>query len=268
MKKMNSTYEYEYKKLLQKILIDGTKSEARDGNTRIVLFGKSLKHDNKSELFPMLTSKKMFFKNIKHELSWILRGYTNTEYLKKHNVNIWDLWADEEGNIGDTYGKQLRNFNGTDQLIQRLKELETNTNSSQLVISLWNPNDIEKGNLRPCYHAFQFVPINNILHIQVSQRSADAFIGLPYDIAVFSLLLRIVANVYGFTPGVVNINIGNLHIYEEHIEPVTDYLRRSTFDLPRLTFRKKLTSVVDFENPNVDLNRYECHDFIKAKIIK
>lgn len=265
MKKMNNLYEKQYKNLLKKILASGYENPARDGNTRISLFGESLEFNNAFGLFPMLTSKKMFFKNVKYELSWMLSGLTNINYLKNNGVSIWDLWADENGEIGDTYGKQLRSFNGVDQLKLILKELETTNNSSRLVISLWNPVAISQGNIRPCYHSFQFVPINKYLHINVSQRSADAFIGLPYDMCVFSMLLRLVADAYNFIPGVVKINIGNLHIYKEHKEPIVTYLNNQEYDLPNIYNGQR--KVINFEVKKVRLQNYKSCEFIKAKII-
>lgn len=261
----SNNYEKNYKNLLKKIMVNGHENSARDNNVRISLFGESIEFNNAMGLFPMLTSKAMFFKNIKYELSWMLNGLTNTKYLKQNGVSIWDLWADENGEIGDTYGKQLRSFNGIDQLKLILDELETTKNSSRLVISLWNPVAISQGNLRPCYHSFQLVPINKFLHINVSQRSADAFVGLPYDMCVFSLLVRLIADKYDMIPGIVKINIGNLHLYKEHIEPVKEYLGRSEFDLPTLYNGQR--KVINFDVDKIELKRYEFHSFIKAKII-
>jgi thymidylate synthase len=263
--RVNNYYEIEYKNLLKSILVHGVENKTRDDNIRISLFGESLEFNNVLGLFPMLTSKKMFFKNVKYELSWILKGITNIEYLKQNNVSIWNLWADKNGELGDTYGKLLRSFNGIDQLKVILNELETNKNSSRLVISLWNPVAIQQGNIRPCYHAFQLVPINRYLHINISQRSADAFVGLPYDMAVFSLLLRLIADKYDFIPGKVKINIGNLHVYKEHVEPVNKYLKNDILDLPSLYNGQR--EVLNFEVKKVKLKNYESNDFIKAKII-
>ncbi len=262
---MNNRYEKQYKNLLKEILINGYPNITRDNNNRISLFGKSLEFNNAMGLFPMLTSKKMYFKNIKYELAWMINGQTNINYLKSNNVSIWDLWADENGEIGDTYGKQLRSFNGIDQLKITLDKLEATLNSSRLVVSLWNPVAISQGNIRPCYHAFQFVPINRMLHINVSQRSADAFIGLPYDMCVFSLLLRLVADAYNFIPGIVKINIGNLHIYKEHKDPIKEYLNNAEFDLPTLTNRQD--KVINFDVSKVYVRNYISCGFIKAKII-
>lgn len=262
---MNNNYEGDYKALLKRIMVYGHENKTRGNNVRISLFGESIEFNNAMGMFPMLTSKRMYFKNVKYELHWMLSGLTNIKYLKANGVSIWDLWADENGEIGDTYGSQLRGFNGVDQLKLILNELETTKNSSRLVISLWNPVAISQGNLRPCYHSFQFVPINKMLHLNVSQRSADVFVGLPYDMAVFSMLLRLVADKYDFIPGIVKINIGNAHIYKDHIEPTREYLGRSEFDLPNLYNGQR--EVINFDVSKVELKRYESHDFIKAKII-
>jgi thymidylate synthase len=265
MNYLNNNYEIEYKALLKTVLVEGIEGPARDNNTRISIFGKSLEFNNTSGCFPMLTSKEMFFKNVKHELYWLLNGMTNINYLKKNGVSIWDLWADENGDIGDTYGRILRSFNGVDQFKIILNELKNNINSSRLVISLWNPVSIMMGNIRPCYHAIQFVPINKQLNIVVSQRSADAFIGLPYDMAVFCLLLKLISDKYDFIPYKVKINIGNLHIYKEHIQPVKEYLERRMHDLPIL--KNNQSEVINFDTTKINLLRYNYESFIKAKII-
>lgn len=262
---MNSNYEREYKNLIKDILINGQEEPVRNNNVAKSLFGQSLSFSNQNKLFPMLTSKRMYFKNIVYELKWILDGQTNVNYLKNNGVSIWNKWADDNGEIGDTYGKQLRSFNGVDQLLTVIDELVKFKHSRQLVISLWNPVAITQGNLRPCYHAFQLVYIGGKLNIIVSQRSADVFVGLPYDIAVFSLLLSLICNTYDMVPGVVKINIGNAHIYKEHYNACMTYLNNPEYDLPGLqNYETGLLSFVPYE---IVLKHYISEDFIRAKII-
>lgn len=262
---MNSNYEKQYKDLIKDILINGELEPVRDSNQAKVLFGKSIEFNNQNGLFPMLTSKEMFFKNISYELKWILDGMSNVNYLKNNGVSIWNKWADENGEIGDTYGRQLRGFNGIDQLTTILMELEKFNYSRQLVISLWNPVAISQGNLKPCYHSFQFVYTANKLNIIVSQRSADVFVGLPYDICVFSLLLVLVCNTYDLIPGTVKINIGNAHIYSEHLNSCFEYCNREEHDLPSLHHNNQ--RVFSFNPSVVRLLSYKSEPFIKAKII-
>lgn len=262
---MNNNYEPSYKALLERVLYRGTLQPVRDNNEAWSKFGESLTFDAKLGLFPMLTSKAMYFKNVKFELSWILKGLTNIKYLKGNDVNIWDSWADEHGEIGDTYGRQLRSFNGIDQMRNILIELKNFKYSRQMVISLWNPVAISQGNLKPCYHSFQFVVIGNRLNIQVSQRSADLFVGLPYDMATFTLLQRLVADKMGLGYGEVKINIGNAHIYKEHLEGVKKYIDRPMYDICRLVNTQN--NVINFNVSKVELRRYKHESFIKAKII-
>lgn len=262
---MNSNYERDYKNLIKDILINGEEEPVRDDNTAKALFGKELSFTCNNNIFPMLTSKEMFFKNIKFELKWILDGLTNVNYLKSNGVSIWDKWADDTGDIGDTYGRQLRSFNGIDQLKVITDQLNNFKYDRQLVISLWNPVAIMLGNRKPCYHAFQFVYNCGRLNIIVAQRSADVFVGLPYDMCTFTLMLHLVCAKYNLTPGVVKINIGNAHIYKEHYDACMLYINNNQYDLPQL--RLNCSDIFDFDPKNVWLNNYEHESFIKAKII-
>lgn len=265
-----STYELHYKRLITRVLTSGTLEKVRNNNQAMTLFGESIKFDtglNQDGLlqFPMLTSKQMYFKNIKHELKWIISGDTNIGYLHCNNVSIWDKWADKNGDIGKTYGHQMRDFNGADQFRSIILELEKFPESRQLVISLWNPVDIADGNLKPCYHAFQFVYTNKRLNIIVSQRSADIFVGLPYDMAFFTLLLILVCKQFNLLPGTVKINIGNAHIYKEHIKACYTYIDRIGHDLPSLIVNNE---AILFFNPNkISLANYISEPFIPAEII-
>lgn len=263
---MNHLFENDYKNLVFDILVNGTEEEVRDNNKALTLFGKRLEFQCLLNVFPLLTSKEMFFKNIKFELKWILDGLTNVNYLKSNGVSIWDKWADETGDIGDTYGRQLRGFNGVDQLRTIMYELGMFKRSRQLVISLWNPVAISNGNRRPCYPMFQFQYCSGKLNISVTQRSADVFVGLPYDIAFFTLFLKLVCNYVNLTPGKVLINITDAHIYVEHIEACKKYLSNQTFDLPNI-YLEPSQHVFNFEPKLVHLRNYKHCEFIKAKII-
>ena len=263
----NNMYEPMYKELLREVLESGTLQPVRDNNEAWSMFGKALSFNCNTGLFPILTSKKMYWKNIKYELAWILRGDTNVRYLNINGVTIWDMWADINGEIGDTYGKQLRSFNGIDQLKTILNELRNFKYSRQLVISLWNPVAISQGNLKPCYFAWQFVVIGDTLNIAVTQRSADLFIGLPYDMGVFTLLLYLVAKEMNLMPGEVKITIGNAHIYKEHKEAVEKYLENPMYNLPQL-HNGNDNGIINFNQSEVYLKSYKSCGFIPAKIIK
>lgn len=262
---INNNYELQYKKLLKEVLADGFLQKVRDDNSAYASFGKSLEFNCNSNLFPMLTSKKMFFKNIKYELRWMLDGNTNVNYLKSNGVSIWDKWADSNGELGDTYGSMLRKFNGIDQISVILREFEKFYDNRQLVVSLWNPVAISQGNIKPCYHSFQFVYVKNRLNIIVSQRSADMFIGLPYDICLFVLLLYLVCKKYRVIPGTVKINIGNAHIYTDHLDAVKQYINNEEHDLPYLINNQN--EVIGFDTSMVTVKTYISEDFINAKII-
>lgn len=262
---MNNPYEANYKALLLDTISKGGLQKVRNNNIAYAQAGVSIEFRSNYDEFPMLTSKEMFFKNVKYELSWLLSGSTNINYLKDNGVSIWNLWADKDGDIGETYGRILRSFNGIDQFKEAIEELKTGNESRRIVVSLWNPEAIKKGNIAPCYFAFQFVQINKILNIIVSQRSADLFIGLPYDVAVFYLLLNLVAKNLGLLIGKVRINIGNAHVYREHKEAVEEYVTRQMYTLP--TIINKQDIITGFNPSDVWLNNYKHGSFIKAKII-
>lgn len=262
---MNNSYESNYKALLIDTISRGGLQKVRDNNFAYAQAGVSIEFRSNYDEFPMLTSKEMYFKNVKYELHWLLSGSTNINYLKDNGVSIWNLWADKDGDIGETYGRILRSFNGVDQFKNAIEDLKTGNESRRLVVSLWNPEAIKKGNLAPCYHAFQFVQINKILNIIVSQRSADLFVGLPYDIAVFYLLLDLVTKSLGLLRGKVRINIGNAHVYKEHLEGVNEYIKRPMYKLPSIV--NSNTIVTGFNPSEVWLRDYVCEKFIKAKII-
>lgn len=262
---MNNPYEANYKALLFDTLSKGGLQLVRDGNYAYAQAGVSLKFESKFQEFPMLTSKAMFFKNVKYELHWLLSGSSNINYLKNNGVSIWNLWANEDGDLGETYGRILRSFNGIDQFKNVIDELHNKNESRRLVVSMWDPVAISKGNIVPCYFAFQFVQINRILNIIVSQRSADLFIGLPYDMALFTLLLNITAKALGLLKGKVVINIGNAHVYKSHYEAVQEYLKRPMHDLPFLSNNQD--KIVGFDAAEVYLQRYTSEPFIKAEII-
>ena len=258
-------YEANYKALLLDTISKGCLQKVRDNNTAYAQAGVSIEFKSHMSEFPMLTSKEMFFKNVKYELHWLLSGSTNINYLKDNGVSIWNLWADKDGDIGETYGRVLRSFNGIDQFKDAIEELKTGNESRRIVVSLWNPELIKKGNMAPCYFAFQFVQINKILNIIVSQRSADLFIGLPYDVAVFYLLLKLTSNHLNLICGKVRINIGNAHVYKEHIEAVQLYIKNPIYKLPSL--KNTQDKITGFNVSEVWIDGYVHEKFIKAKII-
>lgn len=259
-----NNFENNYKNLLLSVLKENTLNKNRTGNDAYSSFALNLKHDL-NDGFPLLTSKKMFLKNFIHELIWFLNGDTNIKYLKDNNVNIWNEWADEKGNLGPTYGAQLRNFNGEkDQLKELIFNLKNNKTSRRHLITIWNPLQLEQMKLPPCYHSMQFyVDSNDNLSISVSMRSGDLFIGVPYDFALLSTMLIVIAKETNLKPKCLNLNIADCHIYKNHLYNVVDYINRPIHKLPTLTFIGELDSL---KSSDFTLLNYESESFIKSEI--
>jgi thymidylate synthase len=262
---MENNFEIKYKALLNNIILNNDLKENRTAEKAYSFFGANLSH-NLQEGFPMLTGKKMFLKNIGYELIWFLNGDTNIKFLNNNNVTIWDLWADANGDLGPVYGHQLRNFNNaSDQLKNLIKELKTNPNSRRHVVSLWDPCTIDQQALPPCYPMFQFYVNKNNLYLNVFIRSSDAFVGLPYDIAFFSLLLIIISKEVKLIPSIVQFNITDCHIYQSHLNGVNEYLKSNTYDLPTMEYLGNLNSL---QYSDFNLKNYTSNKFIKVNILK
>jgi thymidylate synthase len=221
--------------------------------------------------FPLLTTKKLHFKSIAYELLWFLRGESNVQYLKDHGVTIWDEWANEQGELGPVYGVQWRSWRGADgqvidQISQVIEQIKTNPNSRRLIVSAWNVAELNKMALHPCHVLFQFYVVNGRLSCQLYQRSADVFLGVPFNIASYALLTMMIAQVTGLQPGEFIHTLGDTHLYLNHIEQARLQLTRSPYPLPTLKINPDVQSIFDFDYEDLQLIDYQYHPSIKAPI--
>jgi len=260
----------QYQKLLERVLNEGIKKEDRTGTGTISVFGHQMRF-NLAEGFPLVTTKKLHLKSILHELLWFIKGSTNTKYLQENGVRIWNEWADEDGELGRIYGYQWRSWtseNGEhiDQLSTIIKQLKENPNSRRHIISAWNVGDLDKMNLPPCHILFQFYVANNKLSCQLYQRSADIFLGVPFNIASYALLVMMVAQETGYELGDFVHTLGDAHIYTNHIEQVKLQLSRKPMQLPTMNLNPVIKKVVDFKYEDFTLENYNSHPHIKGAI--
>ena len=259
-----SEFEIKYKELLTDCFKSGSYNSNRTGINTYSSFGKNISHNLKNG-FPIVTGKKILSKNFIHELIWILNGDTNTKYLKDNNVSIWDNWADKNGDIGLSYGYQLRKFNGEfDQLKLVIEQIKNDKYSRRHLVNLWNPLQIDKMNLPPCYFAFQFY-VNNKdeISVNVFMRSCDLFIGFPYDFALFAAMLIVIAKETNLKASIINFNITDCHVYENQVDSVIKYINLPTFKLPKLTFIGNLNTI---NGNDFSLLGYKSGIFMKTKI--
>ena len=259
-----------YLNLLQDILEHGTDRSDRTGTGTRSVFGRQIRFDL-SQGFPLLTTKKLHLKSIVYELLWFLLGDTNVKYLNDHGVRIWNEWADDQGNLGPVYGYQWRNWparnGGTiDQISQVVDQIRTNPDSRRLIVTAWNPADVANMALPPCHLLFQFYVAQGKLSCQLYQRSADCFLGVPFNIASYSLLLMMVAQVTGLEPGEFVHTFGDLHLYHNHFEQARTQLEREPRELPKLQIDPSVTSIFDFEFEHFELTGYDPHPHIKASV--
>jgi len=261
--------EQSYLKSLNNILSQGSEKRDRTGVGTISLFGMMNRYNLRNS-FPLLTTKKMFWKGIVIELLWILRGDTNIKYLNDHGVHIWDANADEDGNLGPIYGYQWRNFDGeVDQLANIVAQIQEDPDSRRHVVTAWNPRQTEEMRLPPCHVMFQFYVSNGELSCMMTQRSADMFLGVPFNIASYSLLTYIVARMCKLKPGEFIHSIGDAHIYTNHKQQVYKQMFRKPFNPPRLEITKNITNIEDLqalEFEDFKLIDYEYHPVIKAEM--
>ena len=220
---------------------------------------------------PLLTTKKLHLKSIIHELLWFINGDTNISYLKKNKVSIWNEWADENGDLGPVYGKQWRRWETPDgrkldQLDEVIKSIKTNPNSRRMIVSAWNPSDVGSMALPPCHCLFQFYVSNQKLSCQLYQRSADIFLGVPFNIASYAILTHMIANVCGLSVGDFVHTLGDAHIYKNHLDQVQTQLLRNTMKLPNLNFRKKFDTINDFQFEDFEIVDYNPHPSISAPV--
>lgn len=260
----------QYLDLLKKIMDEGVVKGDRTGVGTKSIFGHQMRF-NLSEGFPLLTTKKLHLKSIIYELLWFIKGDTNIKYLNDHGVSIWDEWADENGELGPVYGAQWRRWKTADgreidQLSELMEQLKNNPNSRRLIISAWNVGEIEKMALPPCHSLFQFYVADGRLSCQLYQRSADSFLGVPFNIASYALLTMMIAKVLGLQPGDFVHTLGDTHIYLNHFEQVKEQLGRTPRSLPKMIIEGDQKSIFDFKYEDFKLVDYNPYPSIKAPI--
>lgn len=260
----------QYIELCKHILENGVKKQDRTGTGTLSIFGYQMRFDL-SEGFPLLTTKKLHWKSIAYELLWFLRGDTNVRYLNKHGVTIWDEWADENGDLGPIYGYQWRSWpdgkgGNIDQIAQVVEQIKHNPDSRRLIVSAWNVADIDEMALPPCHCLFQFYVSDGKLSCQLYQRSADVFLGLPFNIASYSLLTYMVAHVTGLKVGEFVHTLGDAHIYSNHIEQVETQIQREPRKLPTLKIKREVTDIDDFTFEDFEIIGYDPHPHIKGEV--
>ena len=259
-----------YLDLMQHILDNGASKTDRTGTGTLSLFGAQLRFDLQQG-FPLLTTKKVHLKSIIHELLWFLKGETNVAYLKEHGVTIWDEWADEDGELGPVYGYQWRSWPAPDgrhidQISNVLDEIRRNPDSRRLIVSAWNVADIDRMALAPCHAFFQFYVVGGKLSCQLYQRSADFFLGVPFNIASYALLTMMVAQVSGLKPGDFVHTFGDCHLYLNHLDQAREQLSRQPRVLPRMVINPDVTSLFDFQYEDFNVVGYDPHPAIKAPV--
>jgi thymidylate synthase len=260
----------QYHDLLRHILQNGTHKTDRTGTGTQSCFGYQMRFDLQKG-FPLVTTKKVHLKSIIYELLWFLKGETNIAYLKEHGVKIWDEWADEKGELGPVYGKQWRSWEGKDgKLIDQISELidqiKKNPDSRRLIVSAWNVGELSEMALMPCHNMFQFYVAEGKLSCQLYQRSADVFLGVPFNIASYALLTMMIAQVCELAPGDFVHTFGDVHIYKNHMEQVNLQLSRKPFHLPTMKLNPAVKNIFDFKFEDFTLENYECHPAIKAPV--
>jgi thymidylate synthase len=260
----------QYHDLLGRALRDGTTKTDRTGTGTIAVFGHQMRFDL-SAGFPLVTTKKLHLKSIIHELIWFLRGDTNVRYLQEHGVTIWDEWADEKGDLGPVYGRQWRSWatpdgHTVDQIAWVTDEIRKNPDSRRLIVSAWNPADLDKMALAPCHCLFQFYVVDGKLSCQLYQRSADIFLGVPFNIASYALLTHMMAQVTGLKVGDFVHTLGDAHLYSNHIEQAHLQLGRAARPLPVLKLNPDVKRLEDFTFADITIDGYDPHPAIKAPI--
>ena len=259
-----------YLDLLRHVLDHGARKDDRTGTGTLSVFGYQMRFDL-AERFPLVTTKKLHVRSIIHELLWFLQGSTNVAYLRENGVTIWDEWADEKGELGPVYGYQWRSWPAPDgrhidQITQVLEEIRSNPSSRRLVVSAWNVADLPKMALMPCHALFQFYVANGRLSCHMYQRSADVFIGVPFNIASYALLTRMVAQVSGLEPGHLVVSLGDAHLYRNHMEQAHEQLTRTPRTLPILRMNPTVTDLFAFQYDDFMVEGYEPHPPIRAPI--
>jgi thymidylate synthase len=260
----------QYLKLLEHILESGVEKTDRTGTGTKSCFGYQMRFDLQKG-FPLVTTKKIHLKSVIHELLWFLKGETNITYLRENGVKIWDDWADADGELGPVYGKQWRSWEGkdgktVDQITELVDQINKNPDSRRLIVSAWNVADLPEMALMPCHTLFQFYVADGKLSCQLYQRSADVFLGVPFNIASYSLLTLMIAQVCNLKPGEFIHTFGDVHIYNNHIEQVNLQLSRIPYALPVMILNPAVTNILDFKYEDFKLENYECYAAIKAPV--
>jgi thymidylate synthase len=260
----------QYLDLLQHILDNGTEKTDRTGTGTKSCFGYQMRFDLQKG-FPMVTTKKLHVKSIFYELLWFLKGDTNIKYLKDNGVSIWDEWANETGELGPVYGEQWRSWKGADgvvvdQITELIKQIKTTPDSRRLIVSAWNVAELPKMALMPCHTLFQFYVADGKLSCQLYQRSADVFLGVPFNIASYALLTMMIAQVCDLEPGDFVHSFGDVHLYNNHIEQAKLQLTRTPFELPTLKINPAVKDIFSFDFSDFTIENYQCHPAIKAPV--
>lgn len=260
----------QYLALMKDVLENGTKKEDRTGTGTYSVFGRQMRFDLQKG-FPLVTTKKCHLRSIIHELLWFLAGDTNIKYLKDNGVRIWDEWADENGDLGPVYGAQWRSWQTADgktvdQITNVVEQIKNNPDSRRLLVVAYNPGVVDQMALPPCHAFFQFYVADGKLSCQLYQRSADIFLGVPFNIASYALLTMMMAQVTGLKPGEFVHTLGDAHLYSNHIEQTKEQLSRTPYKLPEMHMNPHVTDIFDFKFEDFELVGYECHPHIKAPV--
>jgi thymidylate synthase len=260
----------QYHELMERVLREGLEKRDRTGTGTLSIFGHQMRFDL-AEGFPLVTTKKLHLKSIIYELLWFLRGDTNIAYLREHGVRIWDEWADETGDLGPVYGHQWRSWpspdgHNIDQIAQLVAAIQRNPDSRRLIVTAWNPADIPDMALPPCHCLFQFYVGAGRLSCQLYQRSADIFLGVPFNIASYALLTLMVAQVTGLKPGEFVHSFGDAHLYLNHLEQAREQLTRRPYPLPSMILNPEVRDIFSFRFEDFRLENYQAHPHIKAEV--
>jgi thymidylate synthase len=260
----------QYLDLMRHVLANGSEKMDRTGTGTLSVFGHQMRFDL-GRGFPLITTKKLHLHSIIHELLWFLQGDTNIRYLRENKVRIWDEWADENGELGPVYGSQWRSWRAADghvvdQIQQLVSDIKSNPHSRRLIVSAWNVGEIDNMALPPCHAFFQFYVADGRLSCQLYQRSADVFLGVPFNIASYALLLMMVAQVTDLEPGDFVHTLGDAHLYSNHLSQARLQLEREPFDLPTMKLNPAVRDLFDFHYDDFVLENYRCHDHIKAAV--
>jgi len=260
----------QYLDLMRHVRDKGIRKEDRTGTGTVSVFGHQMRFDLQQG-FPLVTTKKCHLRSIIHELLWFLKGDTNIKYLKDNGVSIWDEWADENGDLGHVYGYQWRSWPSADgrhidQISQVIEQIKHNPDSRRIIVSAWNVSELEQMALPPCHAFFQFYVADGRLSCQLYQRSADIFLGVPFNVASYALLSMMMAQVTGLKPGEFIHTLGDAHLYSNHMEQVEEQLSRTPYPLPTIKLNPAIDNLFDFSFDDFELQNYQCHPHIKAPV--